>query len=697
MKRFFIVWVCFFTSLLGFSQKFDVDTLIYNGDPDKFINIVIVPDGFTQQEFGWLDTVANSIEKIVFSHEPYVSYRNYFNLFLIKVPSNQSGINHPGNAPDEGYPNEIVPKITVDNYFKSSLDRYRVHRSVGPGSFNSLVSVLADNVPQYDLVIFPINTKYYGGSGGGGFAYYTLDYYSSPTLIHELGHGLGKLADEYWPERGGREAHNMTQNNNPQSVKWKDWLNEPKIGIHKHCCGSGSNLYYKPSNKNCVMESHSPSSYCLVCREGVIEQIHSIFNPLVYTSEPINTVFNIDTVSKFKIKTNIVQPISPTIRRIWRLDNEIIAYNVDSIEIDFTKIPVEKLYYTLSLSYLDTTSQIKNQNHFLGHTETVSWHFRQSCKKYNALGFSDTLVCEDEIIKISNKYPNGQYWSTSDTNTTIYIKADNDKVIWSAINDIGIHCIDSVRVKVIKNKNSLVEDTIVCEKTYARITDKSLNDSTYNRIWSNGDTGLTTSIFIDTTMKVWLNIKKSNTSCADSANFRVYQNKIKTSVISGKTVLKPNEKKIYSVISTKNKFHWSVVNASITSATHFNSVEIQAPVDTGKIYLKVVESDYYCADSASMEIDVQKPIPIGINEVNSTFSIYPNPTSGTLLIDFAKNVAEELVSVEVFSIEGKNVLTINDIYKDSVEINLSHLPNGIYHLKINSTKNSYNKKISVER
>ena len=76
------------------AQSFDVDTLRYNGDPSKYINFVLMGDGFTATEQTKFLTEANKITDSLFTIVPWSNYRNYFNVFAIKVLSSSQNFNH---------------------------------------------------------------------------------------------------------------------------------------------------------------------------------------------------------------------------------------------------------------------------------------------------------------------------------------------------------------------------------------------------------------------------------------------------------------------------------------------------------------------------------------------------------------------------------------------------------------------------
>lgn len=159
----------FLTFLLGISfltvkaQVFDVDTILYNGPIDKRINLVILSEGYTNEQLPNFIQDGKAVRDYMFSIAPYKEYKNYFNVFIIKVPSAESGITHPATATDSGEP--VFPKSTVNTYFSTTFDYSGIHRLVVPTKTSAITNVLASNFPAYDQVFILANTTYYGGSG----------------------------------------------------------------------------------------------------------------------------------------------------------------------------------------------------------------------------------------------------------------------------------------------------------------------------------------------------------------------------------------------------------------------------------------------------------------------------------------------------------------------------------------------------
>jgi len=83
---------------------------------------------------------------------------------------------------------------------------------------------------------------------------------------------------------------------------------------------------------------------------------------------------------------------------------------------------------------------------------------------------------------------------------------------------------------------------------------------------------------------------------------------------------------------------------------------------------------------------VDATTPTGLNYLENTISIYPNPVKNTL------NIEGELESVEIYDVFGKLVLT-----STKNTINTSKLANGVYLLNINTNHSTITKRITVTK
>jgi len=369
------------------AQQFDKDTILFSGSSDLHINLVILSDGYTNSELSKFVEDASNFTTSFFNEIPFLNYKKYFNVFLIKVPSNESGASHPGTATDEVEP--VHPVITVDNYFGSTFDYAGIHRLLVATKTTVISNVLADNFPDYDQVLILVNSPYYGGSGG----YYTVastHSASAQLATHELGHSFSWLKDEYWAgDMYAGEGINMTQQTNPSQVRWKNWIGTNLIGIYQHCCGGTSSLWYKP-HENCKMQFLGPP-FCSVCVEATVERIHSLVTP-VESYDPQNTTITADTIPA-RFKLSLITPEPNTLKRNWMLNGIFFKQNADSVLINDSSLLSG--VNTLKVTIEDTTQFLRVDDHASIHISAITWYIDKiSTGVKNITGSSSEIIVD---------------------------------------------------------------------------------------------------------------------------------------------------------------------------------------------------------------------------------------------------------------------------------------------------------------
>ncbi len=391
MKKTLLIFLQLLLLNTANSQVFDVQNIQYKGDPNKFINIVIMGDGYTVNEQATFVTKATDLTNYLFSQVPWSNYKNYFNVYAIKVISNESGAKHPNNLADCG----SVPNANPDNYLGSSFDNFGIHRLIIANNTSHITSVLSANFPNYDQVIVIANTPYYGGSGGG-YATITANVSSNEIFAHEIGHTAGALADEYYAgDQYFAEKLNMTQQSSPALIKWKNWLTTPQIGINVYGTSGIANTWFKPTSNTCKMQALG-NPYCSVCKEALIEKIHFATNPIVnYTPVNIATINSPSQLLDFNL-TELMKPIPNTLSIKWQLDSNVFNTNLENFQVD--QFLLSNGNHTLTATVVDEATLVKTDNHNTIHFSTVTWTIQK-----NNLGIN--TISESNQIGISI-YPN---------------------------------------------------------------------------------------------------------------------------------------------------------------------------------------------------------------------------------------------------------------------------------------------------
>ena len=162
-----------------------------------------------------------------------------------------------------------------DTYFKSEYWSGGMQRALVIGEYGrQKVAELKEKYVKSDYEVILVNSEEIGGTGGS-ICVFSVDPDVYECTLHELGHTVGKLADEYWPGSGYERA-NMTSDNNPDTIKWKRFLGKNGVGIYEY--GDGGNGWYRPS-QNCKMQFLGKQyPFCEVCKEGFRDSISELTN-----------------------------------------------------------------------------------------------------------------------------------------------------------------------------------------------------------------------------------------------------------------------------------------------------------------------------------------------------------------------------------------------------------------------------------
>lgn len=347
-------------------QDFPIDTIRYAGP--SAINMVLVGDGFTSTQYNQFKQYANSCVDYMFRTIPYTYYKEWFNVFFIKVDSNESGTSHPGYPGGTCPEGSSLPISHYDTYFGVQLDAFGIHR-LPCVTNNKIYELLNALIPDYDIAGVLANTKEYGGSGGD-ILVTTVNEQSNEIFMHELGHTFGKVMDEYYAGDGYLcESPNTSKYNTVETSPWKEWWGQAGVGAFKIGGSALGNTYYKPVNGTCKME-YLGKAFCPVCREQLVKQIHNHVNmiasyqPNVVSVKPEYEETTVDfEVSVYDVprKTNIE----------WLLDDEVIATGSTKLSLDVSGFEVGQRR-KLVVNVYDDIAYLKQP---MGSTKT--WYIRR--------------------------------------------------------------------------------------------------------------------------------------------------------------------------------------------------------------------------------------------------------------------------------------------------------------------------------
>jgi len=248
-----------------------------SGNPSKCLDITFLAEGYTQDEMPKFRKDADRFTEFIRECSPYKENRNNINFWIVESPSEESGTDQPNNG--------IWKKTIMNASFNTfGTDRYLTTFD------NQSMRDLAANTP-YDQIIIIVNTEKYGG--GGFYNTYALcaadNSLSNYVLVHEFGHSLGGLGDEYYTSDvavqdfypAGVEPWeaNLTTLTNFDS-KWKSMVDPttpvptPATALYKGKTGVFEGGGYVPKgvyrpSLECTMKNLRYNDFCPVCKKAL--------------------------------------------------------------------------------------------------------------------------------------------------------------------------------------------------------------------------------------------------------------------------------------------------------------------------------------------------------------------------------------------------------------------------------------------
>jgi IgA Peptidase M64/Peptidase M64 N-terminus len=194
-------------------------TIQRSGDPADKLDLLLVGDGYTAADYPAFEKAARRLTEALFEKEPFRSRRGDFNVWGLCPPAEERGVSRPLTG-------QHRRTRVGTTYGALGSERYLL-------SFeNRSLRDVASFAP-YDALVLVANSGTYGG--GGIFGLYATvaadNRWASYIFVHELGHHLADLADEYFTSDPGTPASdarpepwepNVTAD--PRAAKWGDLL-----------------------------------------------------------------------------------------------------------------------------------------------------------------------------------------------------------------------------------------------------------------------------------------------------------------------------------------------------------------------------------------------------------------------------------------------------------------------------------------
>jgi hypothetical protein len=255
--------------------------VLYSGDPSIRVDVVIIPDGYTEDEMDLFREDCKKFANYLFNSSPFREHKEQFNIWGVAAPSQQSGTDIPAD-------NVWRRTLLNTTFYTFDLERYLMT------SDYKAVRDVAANAP-YDQIYILVNSDKYGG--GAIYNHYSVcvnrNMFEEYVFVHEFGHGFGFLADEYYTSDVAYNEfypldvepleRNITTRVDFDS-KWKHLVQEnvpiptPNDKKYANVVGlfeGGGYIekgIYRPEY-DCSMKSATVDNFCEVCKQALIDMI----------------------------------------------------------------------------------------------------------------------------------------------------------------------------------------------------------------------------------------------------------------------------------------------------------------------------------------------------------------------------------------------------------------------------------------
>lgn len=350
-----------------------VSKIVDNGSTADRLDIVVVGDGYTEAELGAFRADAREKWAELTAVEPYTTYRNLFNVWTVDAVSNESGVS---GDPDRA----TVRDTALGSYFWcGDIERLLC---VDEAKVDGYVA----KAPEADLVLVLANSAKYGGAGYNQPSP-TLGYEgiatasagnekSGQVAIHETGHSLGKLADEYfYPGYPGYERYTGAEPADSnistltadeigrQRVKWHRWLGETSpdggtVGTHE-----GGGYYveglFRPTDNSLMRVNGKP--FNLPGVEAMIAGFYRHAKPVTALT-PTDRPLRLRSTAKVAVP-RLTGADGRQLRVRWYLDGKELKHLAGRTEVPVARIVkglIDFRTHTLSATVDDRTPSVRD-------------------------------------------------------------------------------------------------------------------------------------------------------------------------------------------------------------------------------------------------------------------------------------------------------------------------------------------------
>lgn len=261
---------------------FEVLELNAGPPPERAMDVLIVPEGYTRDDEAKMRADLKRFARVFLDYEPWKSHRDRIRIRGVAALSRQSGVSEPRKG------------IFRDTILGSSFNTFDSERYLTVQHTRRLRQIAS--LAPYDALFVMANSGRYGGGGvyNQWSVFVSDNEYDDYVMLHEFGHHVAGLADEYYDSAISNDEDlmyppgvepweaNITAflGRKRENVKWHPLiaastpLPTPEDGAAPDLVGAFEGAGYKAKGlfrpqKDCKMFHKGLVGFCAVCSRAL--------------------------------------------------------------------------------------------------------------------------------------------------------------------------------------------------------------------------------------------------------------------------------------------------------------------------------------------------------------------------------------------------------------------------------------------
>lgn len=344
-------------------------TLLNNGPSNNRVDLIFLGEGFSEREMSNYTYDVERLTGAIFTYAPFSQYKTYFNVHRLDLVSPQSGVSGPNQVVSNVF-NSYVGCNNIDRKICSDINKVVRYSDLAPGNDNRIVL---------------LNTGVHAGTGYySGTAFVAVGSAYAPIMVvHEMGHTLAKVTDEYvdtWDEpfTGQEPAYPNASIYNKYAMlsrrtKWFRWFGEWDVDTFEGAYYQQKGVY-RPT-ENSIMNTLTGANYGPVNTEAMIVRIYRDFVRPIDDYSPKETNFLVNNSSAQIFSVKPMRPVSHALETLWYFNDQLIS-QASSVDLNFLKLSGMKWGSNkLVAKVTDRTSLVRDETARERYmSQTIQWN-----------------------------------------------------------------------------------------------------------------------------------------------------------------------------------------------------------------------------------------------------------------------------------------------------------------------------------